>query len=93
MIGQGTWQMHAAGASAARAVRALRVGIELGMIHIDTAEMYGDGRAEEIVGEAIAGLPRDSVFVVSKVLPQHGSYEGTIKACEGSLRRLGLDFL
>jgi len=85
--------MHAAGASAARAVRALRVGIELGMTHIDTAEMYGDGRAEEIVGEAIAGMPRDSVFVVSKVLPQHGSYEGTIKACEGSLRRLGLDFL
>jgi diketogulonate reductase-like aldo/keto reductase len=85
--------MHAAGASAARAVNALRVGIELGMTHIDTAEMYGDGRAEEIVGEAIAGLPRDSVFIVSKVLPQHASYEGTIKACEGSLRRLGLDFL
>ncbi|GAA4226876.1 diketogulonate reductase-like aldo/keto reductase [Streptosporangium album] len=62
------------------------------MTLIDTAEMYGDGRAEELVGEAIAGN-RDEVFLVSKVLPQHATFSGTIAACEGSLRRLGTDRL
>jgi diketogulonate reductase-like aldo/keto reductase len=71
-------------------VAALRAGIELGMTHIDTAEMYGDGGAERIVGEAIRGR-RDSVFVATKVLPQNASYEGTIKACEQSLKALGTD--
>jgi diketogulonate reductase-like aldo/keto reductase len=71
-------------------VNALRVGIELGMTHIDTAEMYGDGGAERVVGEAIRGR-RDGVFVATKVLPQNASYEGTITACERSLKALGTD--
>lgn len=73
-----------------REVEALRVGIELGMTHIDTAEMYGDGGAERVVGEAIRGR-RDDVFVATKVLPQNASYEGTIEACERSLKALGTD--
>lgn len=75
-----------------RAVEALRLGLELGMTHIDTAEMYGDGHAEELVAEAISGQ-RDKIFLVSKVLPSHASYEGTIKACEQSLRRLKTEWL
>ena len=93
VIGQGTWLMHDRGAGAQSAVAALRLGIELGLTHIDTAELYGEGRAEEIVGQAIAGLPREQLFVVSKVLPQHATYEGTLRACEASLRRLGTDYL
>lgn len=72
---------------------ALRRGIELGLTHIDTAEMYGNGAAEEVVAEAIAGLPRERLFIVSKVLPQNASYNGTVTACEGSLRRLRTDYL
>ncbi len=93
VIGQGTWQMHDRGAGAARAVAALKVGIELGMTHIDTAEMYGEGRAEEIVAEAIAGFPRERLFIASKVLPQNATYRGTMRACEQSLRRLRTDYL
>jgi diketogulonate reductase-like aldo/keto reductase len=74
-----------------RAIEALRLGIDLGMTIIDTAEMYGSGRAEEIVGAAIAGRPREQLFVVSKVLPSNASYDGTRKACERSLRRMGID--
>lgn len=85
--------MHDRGARAAQAAAALRLGIKLGLKHIDTAELYGDGRAEEIVGDAIAGETRDRLFIVSKVLPQHASYEGTIAACEASLRRLRTDYL
>ena len=93
VIGQGTWQLHDRGARAAQAVAALHLGIELGMTHIDTAEMYGDGRAEEMVGDAIAGLARETLFIVSKVLPQNASHEGTIAACERSLQRLRTDYL
>jgi diketogulonate reductase-like aldo/keto reductase len=75
-----------------RAVETLRAGLDLGMTHIDTAEMYGNGRAEELVGEAIAGR-RDEVFLASKVLPSNASYDGTIRACERSLRRLKTDRL
>lgn len=75
-----------------RAVAALRLGLELGMTHIDTAELYGAGRVEELVGEAIAGR-RDEVFLVSKVLPQNASRSGAIEACERSLRRLATDRL
>src|SRR5437773_8658076 len=73
-------------------VAALRTGIELGMTLIDTAEMYADGGAERLVGEAIAGR-RDQVFLVSKVLPMHATRHGTVTACEGSLKRLGTDRL
>jgi diketogulonate reductase-like aldo/keto reductase len=72
---------------------ALRRGIELGLTHIDTAEMYGDGRSEEIVGEAIAGLPRAALFVVTKVLPSNATRKGVPRACEASLRRLGTDYV
>jgi diketogulonate reductase-like aldo/keto reductase len=74
------------------AVRALRRGIELGLTHIDTAEMYGSGRVEELVAEAIAGQ-RDRVFLASKVLPSNASYRGTLQACERSLARLKTDHL
>jgi diketogulonate reductase-like aldo/keto reductase len=70
----------------------LRRGLDLGMTHIDTAEMYGSGASEEVVAEAIAGR-RDEVFLVSKVLPQHASRSGTVAACENSLARLGTDWL
>jgi diketogulonate reductase-like aldo/keto reductase len=76
-----------------RAVDALRLGIDLGMTLIDTAEMYGNGRAEEIAGTAIAGRPREALFIVSKVLPSNASYDGTRRACERSLRRLGIERL
>jgi diketogulonate reductase-like aldo/keto reductase len=90
VLGQGTWRMGERRASAAREVAALRLGIDLGMTLIDTAEMYGDGGAEEIVGEAIAGR-RDRVFVVSKVYPHNAGRKSAIAACERSLRRLRSD--
>jgi diketogulonate reductase-like aldo/keto reductase len=89
-VGLGTWQME--GDDRASAVRALRRGLELGMTHVDTAELYGSGQAEEIVREAIAGR-RDEVFLVSKVLPTNASRRGTVRACEASLTRLGTDRL
>src|SRR6478609_6484901 len=76
----------------ARAVAALRAGLDLGMTHVDTAEMYGSGRVESLVGEAIAGR-REQVYLVSKVLPSHASRKGTLAACEASLRRLKTDHL
>src|SRR5262249_39645824 len=84
VIGQGTWQMGRDGD------KALRVGLELGMTHIDTAEMYGE--AESIIARAIRGK-RESVFLVSKVLPSNASYKGTIRACDASLKKLGTDYL
>ena len=89
-LGQGTWGMGNSSRRRAAEVAALRLGIELGMTLIDTAEMYAEGGAEEVVGEAIAGR-RDEVFLVSKVLPGNASRRGTITACERSLRRLGTD--
>ncbi|HEY3908339.1 MAG TPA: aldo/keto reductase [Stellaceae bacterium] len=85
VIGMGTWYFEQA--HRPTAVAALRRGLDLGMNHIDTAEMYGSGVAEEIVGEAIAGR-RDEVFLVSKVLPHNASRAGTRAACERSLSRL-----
>jgi diketogulonate reductase-like aldo/keto reductase len=90
VIGQGTWNMEKD--DRASAIAALRRGLDLGMNHIDTAEMYGAGAAEEIVAEAIAGR-RDEVFLVSKVLPENASRKGTVAACEGSLARLRTDRL
>ena len=94
-IGQGTWQIPERGEAAKETKRALLHGIELGMTHIDTAEMYGDGRAEELIGEAIreGRVDRERLFIVSKVLPSNSSFQGTLRACERSLRRLGTDYL
>lgn len=93
IVGQGTWNVPVRGAKADEAKRALRRGVALGMVHVDSAEMYGDGAAEELVGDAIAGLPREQLFLVSKVLPSNASYAGTIRACEASLRRMRTDYL
>jgi diketogulonate reductase-like aldo/keto reductase len=92
VLGQGTWHMAEDPCRRADEIAALRLGIELGMTLIDTAEMYADGGAEELVGEAIRGC-RDEVFLVSKVLPWNATRRGTIAACERSLRRLGVDEL
>lgn len=91
-LGLGTWGMGERGSDDAAALAALRLGLDLGLGLIDTAEMYGDGGAEELVGRAIAGR-RGEVFLVSKVLPQNATRRGTIAACERSLRRLGTDHL
>lgn len=88
VIGQGTWYLDRG--DRAKAVAALRRGLELGMTHIDTAEMYGE--AEPVIAEAIAGR-REEVFLVSKVLPSNASRRGTITACERSLKRLKTDRL
>ena len=90
VLGQGTWGMGENQASCSDEIRALRHGLDLGLTLIDTAEMYGDGGAEEVVGEAVAGR-RNSAFLVSKVYPHNASAAGTIAACERSLRRLGTD--
>ncbi|HWB85211.1 MAG TPA: aldo/keto reductase [Bryobacteraceae bacterium] len=87
VIGQGTWMIEGDTNKERRAIEALRLGLDLGLTHIDTAEMYGSGRAEELVAEALTGKP-EQVFLVSKVLPSNASYEGTLRACERSLRRL-----
>jgi len=91
-LGQGTWKMGESARSRAAEIAALQLGIELGMTLIDTAEMYGDGAAEELVGEAI-GDRREDVFLVSKVLPSNATRRGTIAACERSLARLKTDWL
>lgn len=89
-LGQGTWNMAEQPKLRQAEIAALRLGIDLGMTLIDTAEMYANGGAETLTGEAIRGL-RDRVFLVSKVLPNNASRRGTIVACENSLRRLGTD--
>lgn len=89
-IGQGSWYIERG--DRREAIAALQRGLDLGLSHIDTAEMYGDGRSEAIIGEAIAGR-RDEVFLVSKVLPHNASRQGVRAACEGSLRQLGTDRL
>lgn len=92
LIGQGTWMVGDRRERERDEIAALRLGLDLGMTHVDTAEMYGNGRAEEVVGHAIKGR-RDEVFLVSKVLPQNASYRGTIQACERSLKRLQTGYL
>jgi diketogulonate reductase-like aldo/keto reductase len=91
-LGQGTWHFAERQASRASEILSLRLGLDLGLNVVDTAEMYADGAAEVLVGEAIAGR-RDEVFLVSKVLPHHATRQGTVLACEASLRRLGTDRL
>jgi diketogulonate reductase-like aldo/keto reductase len=90
VLGQGTYRMGEDGAARRREVAVLRTGIELGLTVIDTAEMYADGGAERVVGEAIARR-RDDVFVISKVYPWNATRAGMARACERSLRRLGTD--
>jgi diketogulonate reductase-like aldo/keto reductase len=90
VIGEGTWQMERDDRQGC--IESLRKGLDAGMTHIDTAELYGRGRVEEMVAEAIAGR-RDEVFLASKVLPQNASRRGTLEACERSLKRLKTDRL
>lgn len=91
-LGQGTWHLGEDRERRAAEVASLRLGLDLGLALVDTAEMYGNGRTEELVGQAIAGR-RDEVFLVSKVRPHHATRQGTVAACHASLRRLGTDRL
>ncbi|MEQ4299917.1 aldo/keto reductase [Plantactinospora sp. B6F1] len=92
VLGQGTWYLGENPGQRQDEITALRAGLDLGMRLIDTAEMYGSGSAEELVGAAIAGR-RDEVFLVDKVLPANASRQGTVRACRRSLRRLGTDHI
>lgn len=94
LVGMGTWMIEGRGGNSAhqQVVEALSLGLDLGMTHIDTAEMYGNGQAEELVAEAIAGR-REEVFLVSKVWPSNASYEGTLRSCKRSLERLKTSWL
>jgi diketogulonate reductase-like aldo/keto reductase len=92
VLGQGTWGMGESRAKRSAEIAALQLGLDLGMTLIDTAEMYGEGGAEEVVAEAIADRRRD-VFLVSKVYPHNASRRGTLEACERSLRRLKSEYL
>lgn len=91
-LGMGTWNMGDSIALRHREIDSLRLGLSNGLRVIDTAEMYGGGRSERRVGEAVADC-REQAFLVSKVLPSHASYEGTLKACQQSLKRLGVAYL
>src|SRR3954466_11131543 len=92
VLGQGTWHMGEDADRRASEIAALRLGLDLGMKVIDTAELYGSGASEHLIAEAIAGR-RDDAFVVSKVLPHNATRRGTISACEKSLKRLATDHL
>ena len=89
-LGQGTWMMGEHPSARADEIASLRLGLDLGLTLIDTAEMYGDGQAESLIGEALAGR-RDEAFIVSKVYPHNASAKGAIAACERSLKRLRTD--
>jgi diketogulonate reductase-like aldo/keto reductase len=92
-LGQGTWYIGESKPMAAQEKAALRLGIELGMTLIDTAEMYGSGKSEELIGQAIRGLDRDGLFITSKVYPYNAGRRNIFKSCDASLRRLGVDDL
>ena len=89
-LGQGTWNIGDRAATRAEEIATLRAGLDLGMSLIDTAEMYGEGRSEELIAEALAGR-RDEAFIVSKVYPHNASRRGVVEACERSLKRLKTD--
>ena len=91
-LGLGTWQMGVSPDNHADEVNALRAGIDMGVTVVDTAEMYAGGKAEEVTGEAIAGL-RERIFLVTKVLPSNASLSGTVSACERSLVRLNVEYV
>ena len=94
-FGIGTWRMGEHSSPAQAEIAVIKAAIERGVTLIDTAEMYGDGGAEEVIGRVIADMPstRESLYVVSKVYPHNASHKGTIAACERSLKRLGTDYL
>ncbi|MEV0725428.1 aldo/keto reductase [Micromonospora purpureochromogenes] len=92
VLGQGTWYLGESPAKRRDETAALRTGLDLGMTMIDTAEMYGDGSSEELVGEAIVGR-RDEVFLVDKVLPSNASRRGAVQACRRSMQRMGVDHI
>src|SRR5438105_4560176 len=92
VLGLGTWRMGERKSERAAELKAVKLGLELGIRLIDTAEMYGEGVAEEIVGEAMGAL-RDDIYLVSKVYPHNASRRGAVAACERSLKRLGTDRL
>lgn len=98
VFGLGTWHMGGdedrdPENDDAADIAAIRRAVEAGITHIDTAEMYAAGHAEELVAEAVEGIPRDGLFIVSKVLPEHLSYDDVLRAAEGSLKRLRTDYL
>ena len=93
VLGQGTWRMGEDPSRRPSEVAALRRGLDLGMTLVDTAEMYGEGGAEEVVGEAISDRSREEVFIVSKVYPHNATRRGALEACERSLRRLKTDYI
>src|SRR5580692_11417795 len=93
VMGQGTWNMPESGSARREARRAIERGIELGMTHVDTAEMYGAGAVEEFLGEAIRSIPRDRLFIATKVLPSNATYQSTLEAAHRSLERLRCDYL
>lgn len=92
-LGQGTWHMAEQPRKRGDEIASLRLGIEYGMTLIDTAEMYADGKSESLVGEAISGIKRDRLFLVSKVYPHNAGTSRIFKSCENSLRRLGTEVL
>ena len=92
-MGQGTWHMGDDPARRAEEISALREGVSLGMTMIDTAEMYGDGRSEALVGEAIQGIPREKLCLVSKVYPHNAGKSRIFRSCENSLRRMGVTYM
>jgi diketogulonate reductase-like aldo/keto reductase len=93
VIGQGTWNMPERGSARKRAIEAIRLGISLGLRHIDTAEMYGAGAAEELTGDAIEGLPREELFIASKVLPSNATFDETLRAAERSIARMRCEYM
>jgi len=92
-MGQGTWYMGETPAKRTEEIAALREGINLGMTLIDTAEMYGEGRSETLVGEAIKNIPRESLYLVSKVYPHNAGRSRIYRSAENSLRRMGVDYM
>ena len=92
-LGQGTWYLGDDPAKRAQEVSALRTGMGAGMRLIDTAEMYGDGRSEKLVGEAIAAAPREELFLVSKVLPENAGEKHICQCCDATMNRMGVDYL
>src|SRR5207253_3316844 len=91
-LGLGTWRMGEQASARAEELATIQLALDLGVTLIDTAEMYGEGRSEELIGQALQGH-RDSAFLVSKVYPHNASRAGTVRACDRSLRRLGTDYL